>query len=133
MVSSGYSGNGMSTGVTTIRENYLGARETCLRSIRGVFVSTFDVCDIILKHFAKKNIKNYKKFEKLDFSEKKWDFLKILKNTSIFFNMKSHWKSKKMKFWIFENFRNFWFPIGFHIEKKSKYFSRFSKNLKIFG
>ena len=51
MASSRYSGNEIQTGVTTIRENYLGARETCLRSIRGVFVPTFDVCDIILKHF----------------------------------------------------------------------------------
>ena len=72
MVSSIYSGplnlRMFSDSVIT-RQNYLGPDKTCLRSIRGVFVPTFDVCDIILKHFAKKNIKKYQKFEKLDLSE----------------------------------------------------------------
>ena len=70
MVSSLSSESEMRPVATETRQNYLGPDKTCLRSIRGVFVPTFDVCDIILKHFAKKNIKNYKTFEKLDLSEK---------------------------------------------------------------
>ena len=69
MVSSNYSANGMSSEVTPIRQNYLGARQTCLRSIRSVFVPTFEVCDIILKHFAKKKYQKILKNEKLDLSE----------------------------------------------------------------
>ena len=63
MASSSYSGKAMFSGVTAIRKKHLGARKTCLRSIRGVFVSTFNVCDIILNHFEKKiskHIKNLK-------------------------------------------------------------------------
>jgi len=55
MVSSGYSvlrSNGIITGVTTIRKKYLGARKTCLRSIRDVLYRGFVVCGTKLKHFA---------------------------------------------------------------------------------
>ena len=61
MVSSIYSGPlnlRMSTDSDFTRQNYLGPDKMCLRSIRGVFVPTFDVCDTILKHFVKK-MKSY--------------------------------------------------------------------------
>ena len=63
----------------------LGASKTCFTSVRGVLEPTIFTQLEILKHFAKKNIKKYKKIEKLDLSDFFWDFLKILKNSSIFF------------------------------------------------
>ena len=83
-------------------------KENGLNAPHDVFVSVFHVCLTILKHFAKKIIKIYKKFTKLDFGQ---IFLKISKISK---NLEN----------IFENF-----PLKIVLEIEN---SKFSKFFKIF-
>ena len=95
MVSSIYSGPlnlRMSTDSVKFRQNYLGPDKTCLRSIRGVFVLTFDVCDTILKHFEK-NQKIFKN-KKVRFIRKILRFFENLEKSFDFFQYEIPLKTK---------------------------------------
>ena len=97
-----------------------------------VFDSVFHVCLTILKHFAKKNIKFYKKFTKFDFGQIFLKISKISKNLeNIFenFPLKIVLKIEKSKFSKFSKFSIFNTIFN---GKFSKIFSRFSKKIEIF-
>ena len=104
-----------------------------LNAPHDVFVSVFHVSLTILKHFAKKNIKIYKKFTKVIF----WpDFFENLKNLKK--NLENIFENFPLKIVLkienFENFENFDFSIFNTIfnGKFSKIFSRFFEIFEIF-
>ena len=105
------------------------ATKNGLNAPHDVFVSVFHVCLTILKHFAKKNIKIYKKITKLDFGQ---IFLKISKISK---NLENIFENFPLKIVLkIENFENFDFSIFNTIfnGKFSKLFSRFFEIFEIF-
>ena len=62
-----------------------GATKNGLNAPHDVFVSVFHVCLTILKQFAKKNIKFYKKITKLDFGQFFFENLENLKKSRKYF------------------------------------------------
>ena len=102
-----------------------GATKNGFNAPHDVFVSVFHVCLTILKHFAKKNIKFYKKFTELDFGQ---IFLKISKISKNLENIFENFPLKivlKIENFEISKFLIFRFPIRFSMEKFQKYFLDF--------
>ena len=127
----------------------LGPSKNGLNAPHDVFVSVFHVCLTILKHFAKKNIKIYKKITKLDFGQIFLKISKISKNLeNIFenfplkivlkienfeilkflifrFSIRFSMENFQKYFWDFRDFQKFWDFFDFGFCSKIKKFSTF--------